>query len=124
MRNEKEILKDKETTSYLIGRLIKECENSRGYIGVEYDNLVPNIQEGETYTELLFHKILNEMVVLTGPLDSEYLDNEYNDEPAPFKSERNVRQHVVRLGKFVLKYAPKYLPAESAESFIQQVHKM
>ena len=99
---------EKENVSFLIGKLIKECATSKGYIGVEYDNLTNGI-------ESLFNCIMNEMNVLNGNPD-EYVE----EEDSPFRTYKNVTQHIKRLCKFVEKYAPLYLDEENATRFIKE----
>lgn len=110
--------KDKENVSFLAKRLEKECANSTGYVGVEYSNLQID-EECKSLTESLFHKVLTELNVLHGNSE-EYIQSE-GEEDLPFKTQRNVNQHMVRLGKFVNKYAPNYLPEEDANLFIKEV---
>ncbi|MFS0883265.1 hypothetical protein [Metabacillus niabensis] len=69
----------------------------------------------------LFHKIMRELNVLYGNPD-EYIRDEYNED-APFKNQRGVTQHMIRLGKFVHKYAKDYLPEDVANSFIREVEQ-
>jgi hypothetical protein len=114
---------EEKVFDYLVDRLLKECKNSKGYIGVEYDNF--NIHEGESLVEILFHKILDEMVSLGGNID-EYVENEYDKEcglEKPFKTEKNAIQHIDRLRKFIKKYASKVLNEEKANSFIEKANK-
>ncbi len=112
--------KDKDNVEFLIERLIKECQQkSTGYIGVEYDNL--QCDSEISLTEDLFHKIMRELNVLYGNPD-EYIRDEYNED-APFKNQRGVTQHMIRLGKFVHKYAKNYLPEDVANSFIREVEQ-
>lgn len=118
---------EKEVFNYLVGRLIKECENSRGYIGVEYDNF--DVHEGEKLPEILFHKILDEIVALADSNIHEQVEDEdeygYDDgEEKPFKTMRNVTQHSNRLRKFIKKYAPKVLDEEKAKVFIEEANKI
>lgn len=113
------IEKDNENVKYLIGRLQKEVASTNGYIGVEYDNLVAD-KECPTRTEALFHQIMTEINVLEGN-PGEYVKASEYDEDMPFKTNHNLKQHMIRLGKFVKKYAPKYLPEERAEHFSQEV---
>lgn len=110
--------KDKENVSFLVKRLGKECATSNGYTGVESDNLQID-EECKSLTESLFHKVLTELNVLHGNSD-EYIQSE-GEEDLPFKTQRNVNQHMVRLGKFVNKYAPNYLPEEDAKLFVKEV---
>lgn len=79
--------KDKEDVSFLIKHLEKECANSTGYVGVEYDNLQID-EECKSLTESLFHKVLIELNVLHGNSD-EYIQSE-GEEELPFKTQRNV----------------------------------
>ena len=109
--------------NYLVDRLLKECKNSKGYIGVEYDNF--DIHKDETLTEILFHKVLDEMVSLGGNMDEfveDQFDKEYGIEK-PFKTDKNAIQHIDRLRKFVKKYAPKVLDEEKANNFIEKANK-
>ncbi|WJZ23605.1 hypothetical protein LIS04_177 [Listeria phage LIS04] len=106
---------DIRNTEYLIGRLFKECE-SNGYLGVEYDNLDTS---DVSHTEALFHKIMIELNVLYGSGD-EYVRDMHNEE-APFKSTRGLTKHMIKLGKFVHKYAKLYLPKTTADEFIEEV---
>lgn len=109
---------DEENIIFLTDRLLKECQQkSTGYIGVEYDNL--ETTDGMSLTEDFFHKILREINVLDGNSD-EYICDEYNND-APFRSLHNLRQHMVRLSKFVYKYADDYLPTDLKNSFIKEV---
>lgn len=110
--------KDKENVSLLVKRLEKECATTNGYVGVEYDNLQIG-EDCKSLTESLFHKVLIELNVLHGNSD-EYIQSE-GEEELPFKTQRNVNQHMVRLGKFVNKYAPNYLPEEDANRFAKEV---
>lgn len=115
---------EQETFNYLVGRLIKECQNSRGYMGVEFDNF--DVHDGETIVSVLFEKILDEMVVMgSGSNIHEYCDDEHgmDDEKKPFKTEKNVAQYVNRLRNFVKKYAPKVLDEEKANELIAQADK-
>lgn len=117
----KKNMTEKETFSYLVGRLYKECQNSRGYLGVEYDNF--EVHEGETTVTVLFEKIFDEMVALGDSNIHEQIEDEYdieNGEEKPFKTEKNVIQHINRLRKFVKKYAPKVLDEETAKEYIEQ----
>lgn len=109
---------DKERVSFLVKRLIKECENTKGYLGVEYDNLEID-DDCTSLTESLFHSIMIELNVLDGNSD-ESIQRE-GEEHLPFKTQRNVTQHMVRLGKFVNKYAHKYLPKDDADAFVNEV---
>lgn len=119
MENPKKV-KDKENVIFLVERLIKECQQkSTGYLGVEYDNL--ELVNGVSLTEDLFHKIMREINVLDGNSD-EYIRDGSN-EHAPFKTYYNLTQHIGRLGKFVLKYAPDYLPEDIANAFIREVRE-
>ena len=102
---------------YLVERLNKECANSRGYMGVEYDNF--DIHEGETKVTVLFQKIFDEMVAMGDSNIHEYIDDEYDGEERQFATERNVTQYVNRLRKFVKKYAPKVLDEEMAKHLIK-----
>lgn len=111
-------MNEDEKFDYLVDRLLKECSNSRGYIGVEYDNF--DLHEGETKSEVLFHKILDELVNLPEG-GSEYIDDPYDDEEKPFDTEANLMKHVVRLQKFVRKYAPLALSKEKADAMLEQV---
>ena len=111
--------KDNENVSYLVGRLMKEVTSTTGYLGVEYDNLETD-EQCPTRTEALFHKIMTEINVLEGN-PSEYVHDSEFDEDMPFKTNHNLKQHMVRLGKFVNKYAPKYLSEERANDFISEV---
>ena len=109
---------DNANVEFLIGRLFKECQQkSTGYIGVEYDDLYR--EDDISLTEDLFHKIMRELNVLDGNPD-EYIRDEYNEE-APFRNQRGLTQHMIRLGKFVHKYAKGYLPEDDANSFIEEV---
>lgn len=114
---------EEETFSYLVDRLLKECKNSKGYIGVEYDNI--HLHEGETLPEVLFHKVFDEMVALEGNMD-EYVEDEYDREHGeykPFRTDKNAIQHINRLRRFVKKYAPKVLSEDEASKFIKQADK-
>lgn len=115
--------KDEENVNYLIERLLKECRTkSNSYIGVEYDNL--NIEGDDpnyTLTRNLFDKILMEMNTMCFN-SHEYIKNEF-DEDLPFRTERNVMQYLSRLGKFVEKYAPKFLDKEDAEELIKEARE-
>lgn len=111
---------EQEVFGYLVDRLIKECTNSKGYLGVEYDNF--DIHENETLPEILFHKVFDEMVSLGGNIDG-YVEDEYDKEygvEKPFKTDKNANQHITRLRKFVKKYAPKVLDEEKANKFIKE----
>ena len=112
------IEKDQKDVTYLVARLEKECSNSKGYLGVEYDNLEVD-EDCPTYTESLFHKIMMEMNILNGNAE-EYTEDGFDGEDAPFKTNKNVAQHVKRLCKFTEKYAPKYLREEDAARFIKE----
>lgn len=115
------IEKDDENVKYLVERLKKEVMTKGGFIGVDYTNLVR--EEGcPTRTEALFHMIMNELVVFEGTPHEYVKESEY-DEDMPFKTHHNLKQHMVRMGKFVKKYAPKYLPEERANDFSKEVDR-
>jgi len=89
----------KYTLDYLIDRLIKECEHSSGYLGVEYDNLTGDTEKEKI--ESLFFAINREIDYLTYTGYEE--TKEYGEDKA-FKSEHYVKLHIKRLQRFLDKY--------------------
>ena len=112
--------KQEQDLDFLTSRLFKECESKNGYLGVEWDNIHFGELESEedTLSQMLFDRILREMEVLS-VYAHEYVRDEYNED-APFRTEHNAKQHVKRLGKFIVKYAPKFLDDKTAESYIEE----
>lgn len=118
-----DIATQEEQYDFLVERLFKECETKNGYIGVEYDNIyISNLQdEYDTFSEVLFHRIFIEMEALSDH-GHELVRDEY-DEDLPFRSEYNVMQHVKRLGKFIVKYAPRFFSEDRAERHIKEAKR-
>ena len=110
----------KEQYEYLVGRLLRECKSKNGYIGVEFDNIyVTNLEsKDDTLASVLFFRILVEMEALSDH-GNELIKDEF-DEELRFRSEYNVKQHVKRLGKFIIKYANKYFKEELANFYVKE----
>lgn len=87
------------TSEYLIERLEKNCTNSKGYLGVEVDNL--NVKTEAEKIELILFRVLAEIDYL------EYSGHEetirYGENKA-FKSDYHVGLHIKRLQNFHQKF--------------------
>lgn len=93
----------KHSFNFLIKKLQKECVNSKGYLGVDLDDI-----HGETEEEkidVLFHRIMIEVMNLS---ETEYEYTLEYDDDAPFRSEYHVNLHIKRLIKFLKKYMSEH----------------
>lgn len=96
----------KHSFDFLIEKL-QECANSKGYLGVDLDNI-----HGETEEEkidVLFHRVMIEIMSLS-EMGYEYTLE--HDDDAPFRSMHHVNLHIKRLMKFLKKYMHEHLEKE------------
>lgn len=88
----------------LVKILEKTCTNSKGYLGVEIDNM-DDVDTEDEKIDLLFYRVSREILYLQfsgQDHTEEYWESEL--EEAPFRSMHYVNLHIERLRKFIIKY--------------------
>lgn len=109
----KEVQEDKYKE--LVKLLYKEVTTkSNDYIGIDFDIHYKEYEKNKdnyTMCNSLFFNILTELESMSDH-GHEYVCDEYDSEQ-PFKTQNSLKRYIERLGKFVIKYSPKYLDNEN-----------